>query len=81
MLPRGKMVMFHACENAYALNFWADAVAPLIPLSEALRLHRLMQECPYRSRAYVCESDGVHCALRRGSVIHLECLDCVRRYG
>ena len=55
--------------------------APLIPLAESLPLLRLVNLCSYRSRDAACGCTGHRCGLRSALVSHLDCLDCVRRYG
>jgi hypothetical protein len=55
----------------------------LIPLPESLTMLRLVDSCPYRSRDTACGCSGHRCALRPAVPIvsHLDCLDCVKRYG
>jgi hypothetical protein len=57
-----------------------DPKSALMPLSEALRLHRLMRQCPWRSTER-CGCTGVRCGLRSAIVSNRDCLDCVRTYG
>ncbi len=52
----------------------------LMPLAEALQLHRLMRGCPWRSTEG-CGCTGARCGLRSAIVSHRDCLDCVRTYG
>jgi len=52
----------------------------LMPLAEALQLHRLMRRCPWRSTEG-CGCTGARCGLRSAIVSHRDCLDCVRTYG
>lgn len=52
-----------------------------IPLSESVRLTRLVKQCPYRSKAACgCAGSGA-CALKGGvDVPTWVCWDCVRTY-
>lgn len=52
----------------------------LIPLAEALELHRLMHRCGYRSTTG-CGCSGARCGLQSAMVSHRECLACVRTFG
>jgi len=52
----------------------------LMPLAEALQLHRLMRRCPWRSTEG-CGCTGARCGLRSAIVSHRDCLDCLRAYG
>jgi len=59
----------------------APSPEPLVPLAEALALHRLMNACQFRGRDAVCGCSGHRCALRAAIVSHRDCLECVRVYG
>ena len=50
-------------------------------VAESIRLVRLMGACPYRSRGPGCGCSGAQCALRAGMVSHVDCFDCLRRFG
>ena len=57
-----------------------EPTSALMPLAEALQLHRLMRRCPWRSTEG-CGCTGARCGLRSAIVSHRDCLDCVRTYG
>jgi hypothetical protein len=68
-----------ALERAYLSGLSHLRPAPL-PLAEAIKLHRLVQRCQYRSTTG-CGCSGARCALRVDQVSHRECLDCALQYG
>ena len=53
---------------------------PPCPCAEAMKLHRLMHRCLWRSTEG-CGCTGVRCGLRGVIVSHRDCLECVRIYG
>ncbi|MGO9114316.1 MAG: hypothetical protein ACLP9L_34300 [Thermoguttaceae bacterium] len=69
----------------YDPRFWpivrAIAEPALIPLSEALTLHRLVRACWYRAIWPPCGCSGARCGIRSAIVSHRDCLDCVRTHG
>lgn len=50
--------------------------------AESLALTRKMNACPFRSRGPGCGCSGANCSLRGGAIVnHVQCFDCIRRYG
>lgn len=61
----------------------AVAVATARPTAaESMARLAIAKACPYRSKHPPCGCAGARCGLRRGAIVsHVDCLDCVRRYG
>lgn len=58
-----------------------DPLPPHVPVSETIALIRSVKACQWRSTEG-CGCSGSACALRGGSMVsHLDCFDCIRRYG
>lgn len=68
-----------ALERAY-LTGLSHLRPATIPLLEALKLHRQIHGCRYRSTTG-CGCSGARCGLRSATVSHRDCLACVRTYG
>lgn len=56
----------------------ANGQPQAVPLSESLRINRLVRECPHRGKPGCGCSGSVHCSRLGRDVTHRECFGCVK---